>query len=155
MIADAVKSRGRSRHGHLAAGAMTVAKSSGRRHTPTACSGREAFSGHPLAAADGNASGSVGSNQIVAARPTRGDDATIVFDRHNLIFAYGPLELFEWELQLSGAREGEPAVLRAHVHHYHADWDDAERGVLRRFEWRITPLRPSDVQFDPEGDRNK
>ena len=71
------------------------------------------------------------------------DDATIVFDRHNLIFAYGPLELFERELQLSGAREGEPAVLGAHMHHYHPDWDDAERescvasnGGSRRFDPR-------------------
>jgi len=38
MIADAVKSRGRSRHGQLAAAAMTVAKSSGRHHAPTAYS---------------------------------------------------------------------------------------------------------------------
>ena len=78
------------------------------------------------------------------------DDATIVFDRHNLIFAYGPLELFERELQSWGAREGEPAALGAHVHYYHPAWDDTERRVLRCFEWRITPLRPSDVQFDPE-----
>jgi hypothetical protein len=77
------------------------------------------------------------------------DDATIVLDRHNLIYAYGPLELFERELRSSGAREGEPAVLGAHVHHYYPAWDDTERQVLRCFEWRITPLRPSDVQFDP------
>jgi hypothetical protein len=81
------------------------------------------------------------------------DDAPIVFDRQNLIFAYGPLGLFTRELQSLGAREGEPAVLAAHVHHYHSAWDDAERAVLRCFEWRITPLRPSDVQFDPERDR--
>ena len=83
------------------------------------------------------------------------DDATIVFDRHNLIFAYGPIERFERELQSLGAREGEPAVLGAHVHHYHPAWDDMERRVLRYFEWRITPLRPSDVQFDPERDRSR
>lgn len=82
------------------------------------------------------------------------DDATIVFDRHDLIFAYGPLELFERKLKSAGARQGEPAVLGAHVHHYHPDWDDAERGVLRRFEWRFTPLLPSEVQFDPERDRS-
>jgi hypothetical protein len=80
------------------------------------------------------------------------DDATIVFDRHNLIFTYGPLEMFERELQSSGAREGEPAVLGAHVHHYHPAWDETERRVLQCFEWRITPLRPSDVQFDPASD---
>ena len=47
MIADAVKSCGRSRHGQLAGAVMTVAKASGRQHTSTrsrhrtsTCSGR-------------------------------------------------------------------------------------------------------------------
>ncbi len=80
------------------------------------------------------------------------DDATIVLDRHNLIYAYGPLELFEQALKSSGAHVGEPAALGTHVHHYHAVWDDMERRILRRYAWRISPLRPSDVQFDPERD---
>lgn len=77
------------------------------------------------------------------------DDATIVLDRHNLIYAYGPLDVFEAALQPLGARQGEPAVLGPHVHHYHPEWEDAERRVLRCLEWQIKPLRPSDVQFDP------
>jgi hypothetical protein len=81
------------------------------------------------------------------------DDATIVLDRHNVIYAYGPIALFEAKLHSLDARPGEPALLGAHVHHYHANWDDAERRILRRFDWRITPLRPSDVQFDPARDR--
>src|SRR5260221_11606841 len=52
MIADAVKSRGRSRHGHLTGAAMTAAVASGRQQTPTACSGREVTIAHLLAAAD-------------------------------------------------------------------------------------------------------
>ena len=83
------------------------------------------------------------------------DDATIVLDRHNLIYAYGPLDAFEAALQSLGARKGEPAVLGAHVHHYYPAWDEAERRVLRFFEWDIKPLRPSDVQFDPERDRGR
>jgi hypothetical protein len=83
------------------------------------------------------------------------DDATIVLDRHNLIYAYGPLELFERELKSSGAHESEPAVLGAHVHHYHSAWDDMERRMLERFDWQISPLGPSDVQFDPERDRSR
>jgi hypothetical protein len=35
MIADAVKSRGRSRHGHLAGAAMTVVMLKGRQRAPT------------------------------------------------------------------------------------------------------------------------
>ena len=81
------------------------------------------------------------------------DDATIVLDRHNVIYAYGPVALFEAKLQSLGAREGEPAALGAHVHHYHPEWDDTERRMVRCLEWKITPLRPSDVQFDPERDR--
>ena len=75
------------------------------------------------------------------------DDATIVLDRHNLIYAYGPLDAFEVAMQSLGARKGEPAVLGTHVHHYHPAWDEAERRVLRFFEWNIKPLRPGDVQF--------
>jgi hypothetical protein len=52
MIAGAAKSRGRSRHGHLAGAAMMVAMASGRQHTPTACSGRESSIAHLLATAD-------------------------------------------------------------------------------------------------------
>jgi hypothetical protein len=35
MIADAVKSRGRSRHGHFTGAAMTVAMLKGRQRAPT------------------------------------------------------------------------------------------------------------------------
>lgn len=87
--------------------------------------------------------------------PRSHDDATIVLDRHNLIYAYGPLELFEQALKSSGAHVGEPAALGTHLHHYHAVWDDMERRILRRFDWQISPLRPSDVQFDPERDRSQ
>jgi hypothetical protein len=80
------------------------------------------------------------------------DDATIVLDRHNLIYAYGPLDQFEATLKSLGVHRGEPLVLGAHMHHYHAEWDEAERRVLRTLEWNIKPLRPSDVQFDAARD---
>jgi hypothetical protein len=80
------------------------------------------------------------------------DDATIVLDRHNLIYAYGPLDELEATLQSLGAGRGEPQVLGAHVHHYHSEWDEAERRVLGTLEWDIKPLRPSDVQFDAARD---
>jgi hypothetical protein len=76
------------------------------------------------------------------------DDATIVLDRHNMIYAYGPLDLFETALLRVGARPGGlPEVPDPHVHHYHREWDEAERELLGVFPWKIKPLRPSDVQF--------
>jgi hypothetical protein len=81
------------------------------------------------------------------------DDATLVLDRHNLIYAYGPLDRFESALQALGVRQGEsPVVPDPHVHHYHQAWDGAEGGVVRHFNWQIKPLQPTDVQF--EGDRS-
>ena len=79
------------------------------------------------------------------------DDATIVLDRHNLIYAYGPLSDFEAVLQARGVRQGEPVVPDPHVHHYHQAWNGAEGEVVRHFDWHISPLRPADVQF--VGDR--
>jgi hypothetical protein len=80
------------------------------------------------------------------------DDATIVLDRHNLIYAYGPLKTFEAVLKSLGVREGEsPSVPDPHMHHYHQDWDRTEEEILRHFDWHIKPLRPADVQFDESG----
>jgi hypothetical protein len=80
------------------------------------------------------------------------DDATIVLDRHNLIYAYGPLQAFEAVLKSLGVHEGEsPVVPDPHMHHYHQDWDHTEEAILRHFDWLIKPLRPADVQFDGSG----
>lgn len=81
------------------------------------------------------------------------DDATLVLDRHNLIYAYGPLSRFESVLQTLGVREGQsPVVPDPHVHNYHQAWDGAEEEVVRHFHWHIKRLQPTDVQF--EGDRS-
>jgi hypothetical protein len=75
--------------------------------------------------------------------------ATIVLDRHNIIYAYGPIDLFEATLLRDGAGAGTaPDADRVHAHHYHAEWDEAERAVLKYGDWRVTPLQPSDVQFE-------
>jgi hypothetical protein len=82
---------------------------------------------------------------------SHGDDATIVWDRHNLIFAYGPLDLFESALLQRGARpDAPPSIPDPHVHHYHAERDGEERAVLQALDWRVKPLRESDVQFAPK-----
>jgi hypothetical protein len=75
-----------------------------------------------------------------------------VLDRHNLIYAYGPLDLFEATLLRLGAHShGLPEVPDPHVHQYHQEWDAAEGELLRTFPWNIKPLRQSDVQFKDAG----
>jgi hypothetical protein len=79
---------------------------------------------------------------------SHGDDATIVLDRHNLIYADGPLDRFETTLRILGARPGRvPETPDPHRHHYHQEWDDAKRGVVRYFPWQIKPLRESEIRF--------
>jgi hypothetical protein len=76
-----------------------------------------------------------------------GSDATLVWDRHNLIYAYGPLEQFRFVLK-EGFRETEVEdPLYPHAHLYHAEYDESERKILRYFQWSKTPLLEADEQF--------
>jgi hypothetical protein len=75
------------------------------------------------------------------------EDATIVLDRHNLIYAYGPLDDFERMLDSAGIPRGPlPEAPDPHVHHYHPQWDDSERAILHALLWTMTPLREPDFQ---------
>jgi hypothetical protein len=82
---------------------------------------------------------------------SRQENATIVLDRHNLIYAYGPLDVFERVLVTAGVQRGAlPHAPDPHVHHYHAEFDDSERAVLLALQWKVTPLHESDIQWQDE-----
>src|SRR5262245_59096907 len=73
------------------------------------------------------------------------DRATVVWDRHGLIYAYGPLARFESVLAARGHTTLAPGEIPSpHVHYYHPQWDDAERTLLARLAWKYTPLTPAD-----------
>jgi len=72
--------------------------------------------------------------------------ATLVLDRHDLIYAYGPLSEFQSILQSNEIQEGEVSIPVPHSHHYHHEWDSAELKVLSQFPWRFSPLLPQDQQ---------
>jgi hypothetical protein len=74
------------------------------------------------------------------------DDATLVWDRHDLVYAYGPLDAFEKALGGFGYRlVGEVPIPSPHAHNYHTEWDPSERQLVA-LGWTATPLRPSDEQ---------
>jgi len=78
---------------------------------------------------------------------SREDSATIVWDRHDVIYAYGPLQRLEAVLEAQSIPRAEPVDTPSpHAHHYHEEWDGAERALVARFQWRLTPLRPGDEQ---------
>jgi hypothetical protein len=75
-----------------------------------------------------------------------GDQATLVWDRHNLIYAYGPLPQFETILKQHGFVQGFISVPVPHAHHYHTIFDADEDQLLNFFDWRARPLQPEDEQ---------
>ena len=80
--------------------------------------------------------------------PTEG--ATLVLDRYNLVYAYGPLDHVERQLRDSGvapaAAWAAPQAPSPRALHYHPEWDTAEEELLAALDWHRKPLRPEDVQ---------
>jgi hypothetical protein len=74
------------------------------------------------------------------------DDATVVWDRHNLIYAYGPIERFTSVLRGLGFSHGTPNAAFPHQHHYRAEFDVDAASLLSAFEWSHSPLHPEDEQ---------
>jgi hypothetical protein len=72
--------------------------------------------------------------------------STVVWDRHNHLFAYGATARFQVCLSELGFAPGEPKVPLPHAHNYHPQLDEDAAAVLQAFDWVHTPLRPADVQ---------
>jgi hypothetical protein len=67
-----------------------------------------------------------------------------VFDRHNIIYAYGDLEAFERVADAHGMTRKQFSIPVPHWHAYHAEYDAIEHRLLKRWEWIYSPLRPQD-----------
>jgi hypothetical protein len=71
---------------------------------------------------------------------------TVVWDRHNLIYAYGPLDSLETKLRGLGFAEGSPSIPSPHQHHYRAECDADAAALIAEWDWALSPLRPEDEQ---------
>lgn len=65
---------------------------------------------------------------------------TIVYDRHNVLFAYGPIEAYERVLRRRGLVEGQVRFPDPHSHHYHESFDADETAILEYWNWKRFPL---------------
>ncbi|KRB12429.1 hypothetical protein [Rhizobacter sp. Root16D2] len=72
--------------------------------------------------------------------------ATVVLDRHNQLFAYGPLARFLSALRSIGYEQGEIDVDFPHVHQYMPEFDGDSIELLSTLDWSRTDLRPEDEQ---------
>jgi len=71
--------------------------------------------------------------------------ATLVYDNHDLIYCYGPLETFSTVLQNNGLKlVAEVQRIGPHGHCYNQEFDNSEGELLKFFRWKKSPLQPQD-----------
>jgi len=58
--------------------------------------------------------------------------ATVVYECHDLIYAYGPLDQFAQTLTDAGFSKGRPSIPAPHAHVYHHEFDPAETNLAAR-----------------------
>jgi hypothetical protein len=72
------------------------------------------------------------------------NDGLLVYDQHNVIFAYGPLDGYKSVLLSHGFRECEFWFPCPHSHAYMPENDAEEERLIAEIEWRRFPLQPGD-----------
>lgn len=82
-----------------------------------------------------------GRHHIWVANP---DYGTLVYDRHNVLYAYGPLDDYSAVLTARGLRTGVVEIPSPHWHGYHQENDAALRRLLARWPWKFKSLAPQD-----------
>ena len=69
----------------------------------------------------------------------------LVYDNHNVIYAYGELREFERVLVKRGLGKADSVEFPLpHTHKYNAAYDQAQRDVLGYWEWKHFPLQEDD-----------
>lgn len=73
------------------------------------------------------------------------DQGMLVYDQHNVIYGYGPLDVFVHELSAEGLAEA--ADIRfpvTHTHRYNQQFDGEQEDLIASREWIRSDLRPGD-----------
>jgi hypothetical protein len=68
----------------------------------------------------------------------------IIWDPHQIIYAYGDLDAFTHVAQRLGMSPGPVRVAVPHEHRYHALFNTVEDEIFARIQWHHSPLRPGD-----------
>jgi hypothetical protein len=72
------------------------------------------------------------------------DGSTLVYDQHNVIYAYGPVDEFRAVVEGAGLTRGPVQFPVPHVHAYNSQMDSEEERLLIWWEWRWSSLREGD-----------
>lgn len=74
------------------------------------------------------------------------DNATLVWDRHDLLYGYGPVARYADGLRALGFAVGTPAIPSPHEHCCRSEFDTMAAELIAAFDWTATPLQPEDEQ---------
>jgi hypothetical protein len=72
--------------------------------------------------------------------------ALLVFDEHDLIYVYGPLDRFERLLTEASVPRRTPTVPSPHIHHYDPRRDEDERRLVHQAWGQVLPLEEQDLE---------
>lgn len=67
------------------------------------------------------------------------EKATLILDEHNLIYGYGPLDLWESKLSASDLRRGSVTIPFPHTHHRHDGLESELDRLMKREIWSMRP----------------
>jgi hypothetical protein len=70
--------------------------------------------------------------------------ATLVYDNHNVIYAYGPLDSFRQVIRKRGLQDGDVKIPAPHVHNYNQQFDTSEKEIMSYWDWIYFPLAEND-----------
>jgi len=71
-------------------------------------------------------------------------NGSLIFDQHNVIYAYGPIKAFKQTLKKLKFKEEEFSFPAPHCHHFHDSNDVFEEDILNYWEWSLFPLENND-----------
>lgn len=73
---------------------------------------------------------------------TLNNEGTIVYEQHNLIYAYGPLIKYSEYFKSNKFKQGEVEIPSPHSHNYNPEFDQDEDKILKHWDWKRFDLIP-------------
>jgi hypothetical protein len=73
------------------------------------------------------------------------DGSLLVYDQHNVIYAYGQIDQFSAILRACGMHAGRVQFPYPHTHHFRSTLDHFEADLLRRYPWQWNLLEEEDM----------
>ena len=76
---------------------------------------------------------------------TVNNSGRLIYDQHNVIFAYGNTKKYLAILDEDGFKESEITIPSPHAHAYNESNDNFEKSLMEIWDWSIFPLSEGDV----------